>query len=168
MSTYDATRERETPAHKAHRDSGPPYKGELRPSAGATGSRGLGRGGIACRLFVEHGARRTAVDIGRRDGSWRFRALLERARCAHRAWALAGSAARRRPGHLAPGHAGVLISGARARRLSQHRGLARVGKPLLLQPIKRAVPAKAVNGPRDAAGQHTALVEHDAKLFDIA
>jgi len=29
MSTYDATRERETPAHKAHRDSGPPYKGNF-------------------------------------------------------------------------------------------------------------------------------------------
>ena len=32
MSTYDATREHETPAHKAHRDLGPPYKGELRLS----------------------------------------------------------------------------------------------------------------------------------------
>src|SRR5712675_1414656 len=36
MITRDVTRERETPAHKAHRDSDPPYRGELRFSGHAT------------------------------------------------------------------------------------------------------------------------------------
>ena len=33
MSTLRGTREHETPAHKAKRDSGPRYKGELRTSS---------------------------------------------------------------------------------------------------------------------------------------
>ena len=57
---------------------------------------------------------------------------------------------------------------APGRQLSQHGRLACIGEPLLLQPVQRAVPAKGVDGPRYAAGERTALVEHDAELLDIA
>ena len=61
MSTYDATRERETPAHKAHRDSGPPYKGELRASFSQVFSAGRYPGVVL-----------TGNDVGRqRRRQWR-------------------------------------------------------------------------------------------------
>ena len=77
------------------------------------------------------------------------------------------SAARRRPGHLAARHGGVLDAGAWAGQLSQHRRLARVGEPPVLQLAERAVTAKCVDGPRCATSQRAALVEHDAQLLDI-
>ena len=53
------------------------------------------------------------------------------------------------------------------RPLSQHRRLACIGQPSLLELVQRAVLAKPVNDPRHTMGERAALVQHDPELFDI-
>ena len=58
MITRDVTRERETPAHKAHRDSDPPYRGELR----------FNEAGQAQHLVVNHRPRSALLYLSRLMG----------------------------------------------------------------------------------------------------